>query len=164
MASLCSQSVLTVFSLPPNSLSAAVNCSADPPERPTSGTWEWGGGSEYGSEASYTCGPYGNFQGEDGTKYGTVVSSCAWNKTWSPASLDRCVATSCQVIPFPPPDIGMQHAPDEKNQITLESEFTVYNPRLPFTMKFPGSQFCGENGDIMMIVGSIPEVRENCKI
>ena len=87
-----------------------------------------------------------------------MVSTCAWNKTWSPGTLDPCVAASCQVIPFPPPDIGMQHAPDEKNQITLESEFNVYNPRLPFTMKFPGSDFCGENGDIMMIVGSIPKV------
>ena len=114
---------------------------------------------EYGTEASYTCGPYGNFQSPQGTKYDLTVSTCAWNKTWSPSVLDPCVATSCQVIPFPPPDIGMQHAPDEKNKITLESEFTVYNPRLPFTMKFPGSQFCAENGDIMMVVGSIPEVR-----
>ena len=63
-----------------------------------------------------------------------------------------------QVIPFPPPDIGMQHAPDEKNQITLESEFTVYNPKLAFTMKFPGPEFCGDNGDIMMVVGSVPQV------
>ena len=88
-----------------------------------------------------------------------MVSTCAWNKTWAPAILDPCVATSCQVIPFPPPDIGMLHAPDEKNQITLESEFTVYNPKLAFTMKFPGPEFCGDNGDIMMVVGSVPKVR-----
>ena len=47
--------------------------------------------------------------------------------------------------------------PDEKNQITLESEFTFYNPRLPFSMNFPGPEFCGDNGDIMMIVGIVPE-------
>ena len=87
-----------------------------------------------------------------------VVSTCAWNKTWAPSTLDPCVATSCQVIPFPPPDIGMQHMEDEKNQITLESEFTVYNPKLAFTMKFPGPEFCGDNGDIMMVVGSVPKV------
>ena len=52
----------------------------------------------------------------------------------------------------------MLHAPDEKNQITLESEFTVYNPKLAFTMKFPGPEFCGDNGDIMMVVGSVPQV------
>ena len=47
---------------------------------------------------SYTCGPYGNFQGgEEGGKYDLVVSTCAWNKTWAPSTLDPCVATSCQV-------------------------------------------------------------------
>ena len=138
-----------------------MNCTSPPPDRPGSGTWEWKDGSlEFGTSVSYTCGPYGNFQGgETGGKYDLVVSTCGWNRTWSPSSLDPCVATSCQVIPFPPPDIGMQHAPDEKNQITLESEFNVYNPRLPFKMKFPGPEFCAENGDIMMIVGSIPKVK-----
>ena len=137
----------------------AVNCSSQPPDRPASGTWEWSSldSLEFGTEVSYTCGPYGNFEGENG-KYDLVVSTCAWNKTWAPSNLDPCVATSCQVIPFPPPDIGMQHMPDEKNQITLESEFTVYNPKLAFTMKFPGPEFCGDNGDIMMVVGSVPKV------
>ena len=138
-----------------------MNCSAPPPERPASGTWEWSSldSLEFGTEVTYTCGPYGNFQGgETGGKYDMVVSTCGWNRSWTPSTLDPCVAASCQVIPFPPPDIGMQHAPDEKNQITLESEFTFYNPRLPFTMNFPGPQFCGDNGDIMMIVGIIPEV------
>ena len=147
----------------PNStllLFLAVNCTSPPPDRPGSGTWEWKDGSvEFGTEVTYTCGPYGNFQGgETGGKYDLVVSTCGWNRSWTPSTLDPCVATSCQVIPFPPPDIGMQHAPDEKNQITLESEFTFYNPRLPFTMNFPGPQFCGDNGDIMMIVGIIPQV------
>ena len=58
----------------------------------------------------------------------------------------------------------MQHAPDEKNQITLESEFTFYNPKLAFSMNFPGPQFCGDNGDVMMIVGIIPEVRNTLTI
>ena len=47
---------------------------------------------------TYTCGPYGNFQGgETGGKYDLVVSTCGWNRSWTPSSLDPCVATSCQV-------------------------------------------------------------------
>ena len=68
------------------------------------------------------------------------------------------MATSCQVIPFPPQEVGMVYAPDDNNRITLASEFNIYNPVLPLKMKFPGPEFCSDNGDIMMIVGSIPEV------
>ena len=153
-----------------------MNCT-EPPERPTSGTWEWNGELVYDTKVLYTCGPFGNFQGGDGIKYAELTSTCAWNKTFSPGALDPCVATSCQVrsflsllvsiliiciyfhqvIPFPPPEIGMEYSPDENNKITLASEFNIYNPKLPLTMKFPGPEFCIDNGDIMMIVGSIPE-------
>ena len=108
---------------------------------------------------------------------GKVVSTCAWNKTWSPSVLDPCVAASCQVknsiinchktvlkynpwiqvIPFPPPDSGLVFQPDPDNPITLQSEYNVYNPKLPLTMGFPGD-FCGDNGNLMMIVGSVPKV------
>ena len=140
------------------SLFSAVNCT-EPPGRPSSGTWEWSGEVDYGTTVLYTCGPYGNFQGPDGVKYAEVVSQCVWNKTFSPGSLDPCVATSCQVIPFPPAEIGMEYSPDENNRITLASQFNIYNPKLPLNMKFPGPEFCSDNGDIMMIVGSVPEVR-----
>ena len=133
-----------------------MNCS-EPPERPSSGTWEWNGELQYGTSVLYTCGPYGNFQAPGGEKYAELESGCAWNKTFSLATLDPCVATSCQVIPFPPPEIGMVYSPDENNRITLASEFNIYNPRLPLDMKFPGPEFCTDNGDIMMIVGSFPE-------
>ena len=92
-------------------------------------------------------------------KYDLTVSTCAWNRSWTPSSLDPCVATSCQVIPFPPAEIGMEYSPDENNRITLASQFNIYNPKLPLNMKFPGTEFCSDNGDIMMIVGSVPEVR-----
>ena len=134
----------------------AVNCT-EPPERPTSGTWEWNGELVFATEVLFTCGPFGNFQGPDGYKYAELVSTCAWNKTFSPATLDPCVATSCQVIPFPPPEIGMEYSPDENNKITLASEFNIYNPRLPMEMDFPGTEFCSDNGDILLIIGSIPE-------
>ena len=91
--------------------------------------------------------------------------------------LDPCVAASCQVknsiinenktvliynpwiqvIPFPPPDSGLVFQPDPDNPITLQSEYNVYNPKLPLTMGFPGD-FCGDNGNLMMIVGSVPKV------
>ena len=94
--------------------------------------------------------------------------------------LDPCVAASCQVnnflkiyrkaillptpwlqvIPFPPPDSGLVFQPDPDNPITLQSEYNVYNPKLPLTMGFPGD-FCGDNGNLMMIVGSVPKVPIN---
>ena len=132
-----------------------MNCS-DPPVKPPGGTWEWSGEFSYETSIIYTCGPYGRFLSSEGTIYEKFVSTCAWNKTWVPSVLDNCAATSCQVIPFPPKGIGLQYTPDEKNNISLASEFSVYNPALPLTMKFPGGQFCGDNQEQMMIVGTIP--------
>ena len=139
----------------------AVNCT-DPPERPGTGTWDWNLEYKYGTEISYTCGPFGNFQGPDGEKYSEQISYCAWNKTWTPSVLDPCVAASCQVIPFPDPGTGLVYQPDGDNSISLQSEFTVYNPRIKpkFEMKFPGPEFCKGNGDIMLVVGTYPIVRD----
>ena len=64
-----------------------------------------------------------------------------------------------QVIPFPPPETGMIYQPEDENSISFQSEFMAYNPRLPFTLKFPGPEFCSGNGDIMMVVGTYPIVR-----
>ena len=36
-----------------------------------------------------------------------LLATCAWNRTWVPATLDPCAVISCTVIPFPPPDIGL---------------------------------------------------------
>lgn len=44
---------------------------------------------------------------------------------------------------------------DPENPITLASEFTLYDVALPLKMKFPGD-FCGDQGRIMLVVGSIP--------
>ena len=44
---------------------------------------------------------------------------------------------------------------DPENPITLASEFTLYDVVLPLKMKFPGD-FCGDQGRIMLVVGSIP--------
>ena len=93
---------------------------------------------------------------EEGTLYEELVAVCAWNKTWVPSKLDTCAATSCQEIPFPPKDIGLVYTPDEKNNITLASEFSVYNPTLPKVMKFKGVSFCDDNREQMMVVGKIP--------
>ena len=125
---------------------------------------------------------------EEGTLYEELVAVCAWNKTWVPSKLDTiphiwawnfgskyfvsgqkkqlsgkldtCAATSCQEIPFPPKEIGLVYTPDEKNNITLASEFSVYNPTLPLVMKFKGVSFCGDNREQMMVVGKIPAESE----
>ena len=112
------------------------------------------------------------FQDPQGAKYEELTSVCGWNKSWVPevsdddsvivksscdASqvFDPCVATSCQYIPFPPSDLDMVYVPDDQNSLSLLSELSIYNPRLPFSMKFPGAQFCQDNGEILMIVGEI---------
>ena len=135
----------------------AVNCT-EPPEKPESGTWEWDGGIEFENSIEYTCGPYGNFENLDGTLSEKIVSTCEWNKTWTPSALPPCVATSCQVIPIAPPETGMLYLPDPENPMTITSDYAIYNPRLPYTMNFPGPQTCADKGDILMIVGSTPRV------
>ena len=79
----------------------------------------------------------------------------SWDRTWSPPALDPCAATACQQIPFPPKETGLIHLADPENPITLASEFTLYDVALPLKMKFPGD-FCGDQGRIMLVVGSIP--------
>ena len=133
-----------------------MNCT-DPPVKADAGTWEWNGKYHYGTTVLYTCGPYGNFLDSDGFLYENLISTCSWDRTWSPPELDPCAATSCQTIPFPPKKTGLVHLPDPDNPITLQSEYNVYNPKLPLTMGFPGD-FCGDNGNLMMIVGSVPKV------
>jgi hypothetical protein len=134
---------------------SAVNCT-DPPAKPGAGTWQWNGHLSYQTSILYTCGPIGNFLSPDGVLYEQMVSTCAWNKTWAPETLDTCVATACQEIPFPPKEIGLEYAPDAKNNITLASQFSQYNPSLPLVMAFPGQEFCGDNRERMMVVGKIP--------
>ena len=138
-------------------LSAAVNCT-DPPVKPDAGTWEWDGSLVYDTSILYTCGPVGSFKDPDtGFLYEDLFSTCAWNKTWAPPQLDPCAATACQEIPFPPRSIGLEYVPDPLNPISLASQFSQYNPKLPFKMKFPGPDFCGDNNQKLMIVGRIPE-------
>ena len=134
---------------------SAVNCT-DPPARPPSGSWEWDGSREYLSEAAYTCGLYGHFRSEEGRDYETQVSVCGWNRSWVPPSFDPCVSTSCQYIPFPPPETGLLYRPDPTNSLSLLSDTSVYDPALPFTMKFP-PDFCSGSEDVLMVVGSVPE-------
>ena len=114
-----------------------------------------------------------------------LESQCGWNRSWVPAVLEPCVATKCQHIPLPPPDIGMVYLPgrqlsphllsdqtelypfntsDESNSLSLQSELSVYNPSLPLTMRFPGPGFCLEN-NLFMIVGSIPaKTKKNLEV
>ena len=43
-----------------------------------------------------------------------LESQCGWNRSWVPAVLEPCVATKCQHIPLPPPDIGMVYLPGQQ--------------------------------------------------
>ena len=124
--------------------------------KPGAGTWEWNGDFTYNTAITYTCGPIGNFQNSEDTLYEELVAVCGWNRSWVPSVLDICAATACQEIPFPPKEIGLEYVPDERNNITLASEFSQYNPNLPLDMKFPGPEFCGDNRKRMMVVGKIP--------
>ena len=45
---------------------------------------------------------------------------------------------------------------DADNMITLETESSKYSPRLPVSLKFPGSEMCTDGG-IMLVVGTIPK-------
>ena len=67
----------------------AINCT-DPPQRPPSGTWEWNKSYAYNTQILYTCGPFGNFKSPSGKLSNSLVSTCAWNKTWVPPALDPC--------------------------------------------------------------------------
>lgn len=137
---------------------SAINCT-EPPERPESGTWDWKSEYKYNTDIKYTCGPFGSFKSENGETYIEKIVSCGWNQTWVPSSLDPCVATSCQIIPFPDPSTGLLYQPEGEDAIQLQSEYTVYNPRMPFTMNFPGSDFCSGK-DILLIVGKYPKVEK----
>ena len=64
----------------------------------------------------------------------------------------------CKVVPFPDPDTGLIYLPENENSISFTSDFLVYNPKLRYTMNFPGVEFCGDNGGIMLLVGSFPAV------
>ena len=82
---------------------SAINCT-EPPPRPEAGTWE---GQIRGAltyiyqhKVTYTCGPYGEFQAEDGTFYKETVAECVWNKTWVPPVLDHCVGNYVKTFRF----------------------------------------------------------------
>ena len=48
------------------------------------------------------------------------------------------------------------YIPDEQNNITVASEFSVYSPKLPMVMKFKGVEFCEDNQQQLLIVGRMP--------
>lgn len=72
-------------------------------------------------------------------------------------------ASSCQIVPFPPKEIGMVYTPDEKNNMSLASQFSKYSPDIPFEMGFPTDGIC--NSKKLLIVGIMAEkVKQNPEV
>ena len=63
-------------------------------------------------------------------------------------------ASSCQIVPFPPPEIGLLYTPDEVNNMQLASEFSQFNPKIPFSMAVPAGGICSTAK--ILIVGVMP--------
>ena len=131
-----------------------MNCSSAPPARDPSGSWEWNRLLEYNTQVLYTCGPYGKFQMESGELEDNIISTCMWNKTWTPSTLEPCVANSCPIIPFPPKFTGLVFEPNEDGGFSVVSEYSKYSPKLPAVLPIP-TDFCTKEGTIAMAVGKI---------
>ena len=63
-------------------------------------------------------------------------------------------ATSCQNIPTPPPGSGMIYSPDPRSNISLISQYTQWNPRVPFSLEIP-PKFCEDNYQKLLILGRV---------
>ena len=69
----------------------------------------------------------------------------------------KCIillATSCQIVPFPPSDIGMIYTPDSANNMQLASDYSQFNPKIPFNMAVPPGGICSIAK--ILIVGVMP--------
>ena len=109
---------------------------------------------EYGTTVHYTCGPHGQFLLDTGSLVDSMVSTCMWNKTWSPSTLSPCIASNCPIIPFPPKKTGLIFDPGQDSGFSLTSEFAAYNPDLPVVIPFPETA-CSREGFGVMVVGKI---------
>ena len=140
----------------------SINCTVPPPARDPSGTWEWSGSFEYNTNVTYTCGPYGSFLTDNGTYIKEVYSTCQWNKTWAPAELLTCVASSCPIVPFPPKFTGLEIEQNVESNISVVSDLTKYNPKLPTNMKI-SADFCTKDETFLLAVGRILSEAEDSK-
>ena len=131
-----------------------VSCS-EPPPRPESGTWEWNKKYDFGTEILYTCGPNGKFLADNGTAFDEIVSTCTWNKSFIPAELPDCVATSCPIVPLPPKFTGLEFYFDPSNDFRLDSPFSRYSPPMPAKIPFPGDDFCQNSESTLKIIGKM---------
>ena len=130
-----------------------ITCS-DPPQRPSSGTWDQTGKLTYLAKVTYSCGPFGRFQLKNGSSVEEVVSTCMWNKSFVPDTLPDCRATSCPLIPTPAEFTGLVFKPDPKNNFSLTSENAFYSPKLPFSMKF-NAALCSLEEYSLTIIGRL---------
>ena len=95
---------------------------------------------------------YGKSQMENGDLEDNIVSTCMWNKTWTPSTLEPCVANSCPIIPFPPKFTGLLFESDKDSSFSVVSKYSKYSPKLPTELPIP-ADFCTKEG--AMAVGKI---------
>ena len=127
-----------------------LNCSSEPPERPVQGTMIWSGDYRVSTKIIYTCGPYGQFLGKDGSLYPQFEVKCLRNRAWSPSVLDPCVMTSCGTMPVPPGDSDLVLTSGPQL-----SDGLLFYPSLPAVVRGIPIGLCDEEAMKIMIVGKI---------
>ena len=132
------------------SLKRNFNCTTEPPDRPEQGTRIWSGDYRVSTKIIYTCGPYGQFLGQDDRLYPQMEVRCFRNRTWAPSSLDPCVMTSCGTIPIPPEDTNLVLTSGPQL-----SDSQLFSPSLPAVVKGLPIGMCSEDKFKVMIVGKI---------
>ena len=63
-------------------------------------------------------------------------------------------ATSCQDIPYPPLETQLVFSHDPASSISLDSEYSLWNPKVPFRLKIP-PDFCEKNKNKLLVAGVV---------
>lgn len=67
-------------------------------------------------------------------------------------------ATFCQVVPSPPPSVGLVWVPSEDSSISLGSDTQLYNPSIPINMEWP-SGFCDGQQKLLLVANIMVDTK-----
>ena len=73
-----------------NEYNADSSCLEDPPPKPEIGSYLWDGFKTYNTEVTYSCGPYGEFVADNGSRFEEAKSVCQWDTSWSDPEFTEC--------------------------------------------------------------------------